>query len=324
MQKIETSKIWSSHDRRNFLKATAATITTASLSRFVHAEGTTPASAETVVAELYQSFTDAQRQKVCRSISDPILNRVNANWHVSEPLIGNDFFSRSQQAMIEKIVKELTSAEGFDRLQSQMDYDDGGLGAYSMAMFGKPNDTSFQWLLTGRHVTLRADGNTIAGRAFGGPIIYGHGETSAKDNLFYYQTKRVNEVFASLDKDQAAIALGKAAPEETKVALQGAGGKFDGIEVASLSSDQKELVRDVLGTLMSPFRTEDAKEALQIIDDGGGLGSLRFAFFADEDLNNDGIWDMWRIEGPNAVIHFRGAPHVHAYIHIGDASLDKT
>jgi hypothetical protein len=31
------------------------------------------------------------------------------------------------------------------------------------------------------------------------------------------------------------------------------------------------------------------------------------------------MWDMWRIEGPSFVWHFRGAPHVHAYINIGHA-----
>ena len=151
-------------------------------------------------------------------------------------------------------------------------------------------------------------------------IVYGHGEeSSAADNLFYYQTKRVNEVFASLNASQAAIALGETPPDETKVQLQGAAGKFAGITVNDLSADQKQLVRDVLGTLLAPYRDEDAKEALSIIDSNGGMESLRFAFYKNEDLEGDGIWDMWRVEGPSAVIHFRGAPHVHAYIHIGDA-----
>ena len=35
------------------------------------------------------------------------------------------------------------------------------------------------------------------------------------------------------------------------------------------------------------------------------------------DLKNDKVWDIWRIEGPTFVSHFRGAPHVHAYINVG-------
>ena len=41
------------------------------------------------------------------------------------------------------------------------------------------------------------------------------------------------------------------------------------------------------------------------------------AFSKKQDLANDGTWDVWRIEGPAFVWHFRGAPHVHAYINIG-------
>ena len=32
------------------------------------------------------------------------------------------------------------------------------------------------------------------------------------------------------------------------------------------------------------------------------------------------IWDIWRLEGPNFVWHFRGAPHVHAYVNISQKS----
>ena len=37
----------------------------------------------------------------------------------------------------------------------------------------------------------------------------------------------------------------------------------------------------------------------------------------DGDVGGDKIWDVWRIEGPSFVWHFRGDPHVHAYINIG-------
>jgi hypothetical protein len=306
-------------DRRRFLKASVATFAAASIPRFAHAAPSSSSGAETVVAEFYQSLTDAQRKEICRPFGDELRSRVNANWHVSKPLISDDFYSDSQRGMIEKIVRGLTSADGFKRLEEQMEYDDGGLGAYSVAMFGEPSAEQFQWLLTGRHLTLRADGNTLEGRAFGGPIVYGHGEeSSASDNLFYYQTKRVNEVFAALDSSQAATALRDQAPAETQVALQGASGKFDGIQVGSLAADQQKLVRDVLGTLLAPYREEDASEALSIIDKNGGIESLRFAFYKNGDLESDGVWDIWRIEGPSTVIHFRGAPHVHAYLHIGE------
>lgn len=305
--------------RRTFLRAGAATIAAASIPGRLFAEPTTSSAAESVVGELYATLTDDQKSQICRDFSDPLRSRVGANWHVTKPLIDNKFYSDSQRAMIEKIVRELTSKEGYDRLVAQMQYDDGGLGGYSIAIFGKPGDGQFQWMLTGRHLTLRADGNTLEKTAFGGPIVYGHGEeSSARDNLFFYQTQKVNKVFAALDRDQATAALLPKAPPEASVQPQGKNGKIPGVKVADMSSDQKELVQSALKTILSPYRDEDGAESMAIIDAGGGIDSLRFAFYQQGDLENDQVWDIWRIEGPNSVCHFRGAPHVHAYIHIAE------
>ena len=56
--------------------------------------------------------------------------------------------------------------------------------------------------MTGRHLTIRADGDSVENAAFGGPIVYGHGEEDAKSNLFHDQTKKVNGVFGALDAKQ--------------------------------------------------------------------------------------------------------------------------
>lgn len=307
--------------RRTFLQAGVATLAAASIPSAVFAAPSPQSAAETVAAELYASMTDAQRAEVCHDFNDAKRSRVSANWHVTKPLIDNDFYSDSQRAMIEKIVRGVTSEEGYKRLQDQMDYDDGGLGAYSIAMFGKPGEGSFQWMLTGRHLTLRADGNTLAKSAFGGPVVYGHGvEGDPADNLFFYQTQQVNEVFKALDKDQAGKALLAQAPAENAVMPQGATGKFPGLAVADMTPDQKELVSKTLATILAPYRDEDGAEAMELIKAGGGIDALRFAFYKQGDLKEDQVWDIWRIEGPSAVCHFRGAPHVHAYIHIAEVS----
>ena len=67
-----------------------------------------------------------------------------------------------------------------------------------------------------------------------------------------------------------------------------------------------------------PAATKDiADEALKLVDQAG-FDHLHMAFYKNQDLGNDGIWDVWQIEGPSSLIYFRGAPHVHAYIHIRD------
>lgn len=90
-----------------------------------------------------------------------------------------------------------------------------------------------------------------------------------------------------------------------------------GIPLTELSRDQKEHVRKVIGDLLAPFRKVDADEALKLID-ANGFDQMHMAFFKDEDIGNDGVWDNWQIEGPAMVSYFRGAPHVHAWLHIRD------
>ena len=36
----------------------------------------------------------------------------------------------------------------------------------------------FEFALTGRHLTLRADGDSVENAAFGGPLVYGHGQSN--------------------------------------------------------------------------------------------------------------------------------------------------
>lgn len=312
-------------DRRSFMKhaATVAAVgASAPLffdSRFAHAAPTPQSAAETAVKRFYASLSEKQAKAICFEFDNPLRSRINANWHVTKPEIGDDFYSDDQRAIINEILKGVTSEDGYERLQKQMDEDAGGVNFFSVAMFGNPEQGKFEWELTGRHLTLRADGNSVDKVAFGGPIVYGHGEEDAKQNLFYGQTKKVNEVFKALDGKQAEAALLGRAPKENAVKLQGKQGAFPGLSVAEMSADQIELVENTLKYLLAPYRQEDVDEVLAILKASGGLKGLNMAFYKQGDLDNDSMWDMWRIEGPSFVWHFRGAPHVHAYINIGHA-----
>lgn len=275
---------------------------------------------ESAVGRFYQSLSDAQKKKIHFAYGHQLRQRINANWHVTDIQIDDDFFSDKQRALITEIVKGATSEDGYGRLLKQMEDDDGGMGAYSVAVFGEPGTDQFEFTMTGRHLTLRANGNRNDQIAFGGPLVYGHGEEQTKANLFHYQTQQANEVFRALDADQAKKALLKQAPRETAVALQGAKGKFNGLAVSEMSSDQQELVEKTLKVLMAPYSQQDVQEALAVIKAAGGLSKLHMAFYQQGDLNSDKTWDIWRLEGPSMVWHFRGAPHVHAYINIGVVS----
>ncbi len=66
------------------------------------------------------------------------------------------------------------------------------------------------------------------------------------------------------------------------------------------------------------YRQSDRDEVLECLKKQGGLDHLSLAFYRQDDLGNDRVWDIWRLEGPAFVWHFRGAPHVHVWVNVAD------
>lgn len=304
-------------DRRQFLKAAGVAAAAGFAPQFAWAAPSRKSDAETHVLKLYQSLSDEQKKALVFPFEHELRQKISANWHITKPIIREAFYTDDQRQIITDIVKGVTSPDGYQRILKQTEFDDGGLGGYSLAIFGNPGEGPFEFELTGRHLTLRADGDSVDQAAFGGPIVYGHGEEDPKQNLFHYQTKQVNEVFQALDAKQAEAALLPKQPRENAVELQGSGKTYPGIAYTALAADQRKLVEETLKVLLAPYRTEDADEVLAILKSTGGFEQLHLAFYQDEDLENDRVWDVWRVEGPSLVWHFRGAPHVHAYINVG-------
>ncbi len=203
--RITCSDCESGFTRRDFLRTAGGVAVVGAVSPLLipsaglYAAPSAQSAAETAVGRFYTSLSESQRAKICFPFGHELRQKINANWHVTEPTIGDDFYSDQQRALITEIVKGVTSEDGYGRLLEQMEYDDGGINFYSTAIFGTPGQGPSEWELTGRHLTLRADGNTVDKAAFGGPIVYGHGEEDPKDNLFHYQTRAANEVFKALD-----------------------------------------------------------------------------------------------------------------------------
>jgi len=310
-------------DRREFVKLVGGAAVASGVlplvggARPATAAPTPNSPAETAVKRFYDLLSYKQRQTVCFPFDHPLREKISANWHITEPAIGDDFYTGDQRQAIQDILRGVTSEDGYRRFLRQMEDDAGGFDQYNVAVFGTPGSGKFQWEMTGRHLTVRADGDSVSGAAFGGPIIYGHGESDPSKNLFHYQTKAANAVFEALDAPQREAALLENAPAESQVPLQGGSGKFPGIAVGSLSADQQELAESVIKVILAPYRTEDVDEALATLKQGGALEKLHMAFYRTGDLNSDQVWDIWRLEGPSFVWHFRGAPHVHTYVNIG-------
>lgn len=275
---------------------------------------------ETLVKSFYHTLTPKQRELICMGWDDPLRSKVQANWAIVKQSIGQ-LFTADQQEMLHGILRGLTTDEWYPKILDQMKNDADGFENYHVAMFGDPDQSRFEWVITGRHCTLRADGHSNANAAFGGPIFYGHAVKDTEDaghpgNIYWNQGKRANEVFHALDSKERGVALIDKAPGESKINLQGADGQFPGIAIGELSADKKELVKSVMHGLLSPYRPSDAKEVMAEIDANGGLDKVHLSFYKQDALGKDGTWDIWRLEGPSLVWHFRGAPHVHTWVNV--------
>lgn len=323
--------------RRNFLKTAGAAAVAVGASPLLGRAAEIPAGStpETVAKLLFESLSDEQKKTICFDwdYQDPkrglLRTRISNNWNITEPNISGDFYNKDQQAMIKHIFESIVQPDWHKRIYKQLEDDAGGYGEQqSIALFGKPGD-KFEFVMTGRHMTLRCDGNSNEHVAFGGPIFYGHAADGFNEkpnhpgNVFWPQAVAANKVYGVLDEKQRKQALVEKLPKEEKVAFQGAGGQFPGIAISEFSSDQKAVMQEVLAKLIEPYRQTDRDEALACLGAQGGLDKCSLAFYKEGDLGNDQVWDCWRLEGPSFVWYYRGTPHVHVWVNVADSSEVK-
>jgi hypothetical protein len=293
------------------------------------AETAAKGTPESLVKVLYESLRDDQKSKICHEWDyiDPkrglLRTRVANNWHINDIEIGSKFYSKDQQAIIRGIFEGIISPDWHARIDKQLEDDAGGYGnEQNVAIFGKPGDGKFQLVMTGRHMTIRCDGNSAEHVAFGGPIFYGHaasGFDEEKDhpgNVFWPQALEANKVFEMLDGKQRTTALVNKLPREQAVGFRGPDGELPGIRVGEMASDQKEQVKKTLEKLIEPYRKDDQNEVDQCLKAQGGLDKCSLAFYSDGDIGSDKVWDCWRLEGPSFVWYFRGTPHVHVWVNV--------
>ena len=116
--------------------------------------------------------------------------------------------------------------------------------------------------------------------------------------------------------------------------MQGAGGRFPACASARSPSRRSEEAARLLDTVLATLPRGRARAgALACIDANGGVGALHVACYASHGFyadmrawasltpaerarRGDPYWQVWRIEGPGTIVHFKGHPHVHAYIQV--------
>jgi len=328
-------------DRRNFIRvlggATAAvalsgtaglptTLLRAADSK-TEPKATKPAKpAEELVKELFASLKDEQKKNVVldydhKKKDGKYLTRhrmVNSAGEIGMKI--ESAYSKPQQELVEKILRSLTAGDdlSWKCITRDNTWDNSGsfgnCGAY---IFGDPTTKKWAWVFAGHHLTVRCDGDSEEGPAFGGPIYYGHTPNPYSDrNVFYYQTKEVIGLLNALDEKQRKQAIVKGDPGEHEDSVELKKEGHPGVAFTDLSKDQKGLVDKVMRTILSPYRKEDVDEVMQVIKANGGMDKIHFAWYPDKGMKEDMPWAFWRLEGPGFVWNFRVMPHVHTYVNI--------
>ncbi len=329
----------SSLDRRDFIKtvgAGALVSATGLSSALVAADKVKKSKNENLVRELYNSFSNEQKKGVCfdwdHVHKEHGILRLNIrnNWQITPQLVRSNFYTDQQQEMIEAIFFDLYQPSWRKKIQKQLDDDSGGFGEENaIALFGDPNTDKFEFVFTGRHITVRTDGEPESKIAFGGPIFYGHAAEGFDEkpdhpgNVYWYQAKKANALYKMLDGKQRAKALVAQSPVEEQVHFRGQGSSYPGLPVSELSDDQFANLQEVLQSLVEPFRDADRKEVKNCLAAQGGLKKCSIAYYKSDDIGDDGVWDNWRLEGPSFVWYFRGSPHVHVWVNVAANSSAK-
>lgn len=285
---------------------------------------------EPLVKNLYESFSPAQKSKVCfgwdhKDKHGLLRQHIRANWNITEPIVNSDFYTKDQKEMIEAIFFGHFDSSWHKKIRKQLQDDQGGYGEdQSIAIFGTPGSDQFQFVMTGRHTTVRCDGDSAEHLAFGGPIFYGHAADDFNEkanhpgNVFWEQAVKANHVYKILDGKQRKAALITQAPRESKIHFKKSANQIKGLQISDMTKDQKQEMQNVLNSLIQPFRTSDQAEVRKCLKTQGGLDQCRIAFYQSGDIGNDQVWDNWRLEGPAFVWHYRGAPHVHVWVNVSD------
>jgi hypothetical protein len=318
-------------DRRSFLVGLGASAGWLATRGFGPGE---PASFEATLHALGASLTPGQRAAIVFPADHPSRQINNTFSVLRGPHLGT-LLSPGQQRLVRALYDSMLSERGRDAFQGTIAVE-GRLEGCALAIYGDPSERSAQAVISGGHLLLRG-GFASNGAALGGGVAYGHqignGQWRVRGNSFAYHGDAFQRLFATLSAAERRAAIQTEPPHELLLQPQAANGRFSGLPLARASEESLAAARELLETVLSAYPEPRRAEALSALEHNGGARALHVAayashgFFADlrswasleaaeRARRGEPYWQVWRVEGPGTVIHFKGHPHVHAYVSI--------
>jgi hypothetical protein len=289
--------------------------------------------ADAVLRGLAQSLTPRQRELVVFPADHPSRQITNTLAVLERPHLGT-LLSPSQRALVQQLYASMLSDTGREAFAATLAFE-GRLDGCVLAIYGEPEDAGAHAVIMGGHLMLRtADAD---GSPFGGGCAYGqqvgNGRWRVAGNAFAAHGDAANRFTASLAPEERARALLPTPPHELVLQVQGAGGRFPGVRIGSVSETAQREAERLIDTVLATYPEAQRRLARACVDANGGVGALSFACYEDRGFYADmasyaslsaaerarrgePYWQVWRLEGPGAIVHFKGHPHVHAYVQI--------
>lgn len=295
-----------------------------------------PGDFDATLRALGASLSPLQRAQLVLPLDDPTRQIDNTIATLERPHLGT-LLSPAQRALVQRLYEGMLSPRGREAFAGTVAVE-GRLDGCVLALYGEPERGAAhaQAVISGGHLLLRG-GARIPGSAFGGGIAYGHqignGAWRVPGNSFAYHGDAANRLFAALAPAEQARAVRAAPPHELVLQPQGSDGVFPGVRIGSLGEPGQAAAAALLDALFSCHPEREREAARACLDANGGVGALHFAVYESHGFHEDmrpwasldaaerarrgpPYWQVWRLEGPGAVVHFQGHPHVHAYVSI--------
>jgi hypothetical protein len=298
------------------------------------AAGAVPAADE-ILRALAVSLTPQQRELLVFPADHPSRQITNTISVLERPHLGT-LLSPHQRALVQQLYESMLSERGREAFAATLALE-GRLDGCVLAIYGEPERGGAHAVIMGGHLMLRTGGEAADGAPFGGGCAYGqqagNGRWRVAGNAFAAHGDAANAFAAALAPDERARALLPTPPHELVLQVQGAGGQFPGVRVGSVSEAAQREAERLLDTVLATYPDAERSRARACIAANGGTGALHFAcyedrgFYADmasyaslpaneRSRRGEPYWQVWRLEGPGTIVHFKGHPHVHAYVQI--------
>jgi hypothetical protein len=266
---------------------------------------------EASLAELFGSLTEDQRQACLKPYDDA--NRDAENFPPGERpglLIG--LLNEEQLAKLDRGIRTLLSEDGYRQTMevAKQSHRKDGLKSYYLNFFGEPGkDPAWAFRVSEHHLTLvhvHSDPKRF------GPILLG----ANPPELWKEQEEAALNCYAALtDADRAKCVLkGKAA--------SGSALADRGLLIGDLSEAARAAADAMVEARLGLFAEEQRKKLKAMIEERGGVGKMRLAFFGELTRRcADGGRADWKIEGAGFLCDYESSRgHIHMTLRVRPSS----